>query len=341
MGKRFSPAVVGAFVVGAMALVVVAITLLGSGRLLRRRHIYILYFQSNVAGLHVDAPVRFHGVEIGSVYRVLLSLSQVEQAVSAHNPAVMRVPVQIELDERKIQSRTGQVLNLDDPLTLKRLIDAGLRGQLALESILTGLLYVELDMHPGTKPHFVLEPNSAYQEIPTEPTELEQVQQNVGKVLSKLSQVDFPAVMQSMMQMTDSIRDLVQSPQLQATIARLEQATKSLDAAARSARQMADAIRTQVVPLSRSLQGASDNTAETMRQARAAMVSAQQAFAQAQAAFVEAKAILDPASPITYQLSKTLEEIAEAARSTRELADFLQHNPSAIIRGRAASGDGR
>lgn len=341
MGKRANPALVGAFVIGAVALVAVAATLLGSGRLFSHRHFYILYFQSNVNGLRVDAPVKFHGVEIGSVYRIMLSLTQLERAVSAHNPAVMRVPVLIEVDERKIERTAGQSVDLDDPRNLKRLIDAGLRGQLAMESILTGLLYVELDLHPGTPAHFVLPPNSTFQEIPTQPTEFELVQKDVAKVLAKLSQVDFPAMVQSMMQMTDSIRGLVQSPQLQALIDRLQKATKSLNAAAQSAQLMADTIRIQVVPLSRSLQSVSQNTAETMRQARAAMAAAQQAFVEAQSAFAEARTILDPASPITYQLNKTLEDISGAARSTRELADFLQRNPSAIIRGRAVSQDGR
>lgn len=341
MGRRVNPALVGAFVIGAVTLVVIAVTLLGSGRLFRHRHIYVLYFQSNVNGLRVDAPVKFHGVEIGSVYRILLSLTQLDYAVRSNNPTVMRVPVLIELDEKKIISRGGKALDLDDPRTLKRLVDAGLRGQLSMESLLTGLLYVDLDMHPGSHAHFVLPPNSTFEEIPTLPTEFEQFQQGVGKVVAKLSLVDFPAVVRSMVQMTDSIRALVESPRLQATIDRLQQTTKSLDEAAQSAQRMADLIRTQVVPLSRSLQGASNNTAETMRQARVAMIAAQQAFVEAQATFMEARAILDPASPITYQLNKTLEDISGAARSTRELADFLQRNPSAVIRGRAASQDGR
>ena len=54
-----NPALVGAFVVGAIAIVVVAITLLGSGTLFRHQHTYVCYFQSNVNGLHVGAPVKF------------------------------------------------------------------------------------------------------------------------------------------------------------------------------------------------------------------------------------------------------------------------------------------
>ncbi len=339
MGNRVNPALVGAFMIGAVALVVVAITLVGSGRIFRHRHIYVLYFQSNVNGLRVDAPVKFHGVEIGSVYRILLSLNQLEYAVRANNPSMIRVPVQIELDETKIISRGGKV-DLDDPRTLKRLIDEGLRGQLAMESLLTGLLYVDLDMHPGTPAHFELAPNSPFQEIPTRPTEFEQVQHGVSKVVTKLSQIDFPAAVQSMVQMTDSIRTLAQSPQLQATIESFHRATKSLDAAAQSARRMTDAITTQVGPVSQSVRGASDNTAETMRQARTAVAAVQQAFVEAQAAFAEAKAMLDPASPITYQLNQALEEITDAAHSTRELADFLERNPSALIRGRPSQ-DGR
>jgi paraquat-inducible protein B len=339
MGKRANPALVGFFVVGAAALVVLAIMLLGSGRLFQHRHIYVLYFQSNVNGLRVDAPVKFHGVEIGSVYRILLSLNQLEYAMRTKNPTGMRVPVLIELDERKMTTRGGGTLNLDDPNSLKKLIDAGLRGQLAMESLLTGLLYVDLDMHPGTPAHFVLPPNSTFPEIPTRRTEFEQVQQDLGRILAKLSQIDFAATLASMTQMTDSIRTLVQSPQLQATIDRLQQATNSLDHAAQSAQRMSDTIRAEVVPLSHSLRGASDNTAEAMRQAHTALAAAQQAFVEAQAAFVQAKAILDPASPINYQLNKALEDISAAAVSTRELADFLRHNPSAVIRG--VSQDGR
>ncbi len=341
MSKRINPALIGTFVIGALVLIAVAITMLGSGQLFHHRHIYVLYFRSNVNGLNVDAPVKFHGVEIGSVNRILLSLSQVENAIRVNNPAMIRVPVLIELDENKIISHGGKALDLDDPRNLKRLIAAGLRGQLAFESLLTGMVYVDLDMYPGTTPHFVLPPNSGFQEIPTQPTMLEQVQEEFRKVVSRLSQVDFPAVSRSMVEMTDSISDLAHSPQLQATIDQLRKTAKSTDEAAQSAKRMMDTVRAQVVPLSTSMRAASESTAVTMRQARVAMAAAQQAFVSGQLALDEARKVLDPASPVTYQLSEALENIASTARSIKALSDLLERDPSVLIRGRAVAQDER
>jgi paraquat-inducible protein B len=119
MNKRINPALIGAFMIGALVLVAVAVTLLGSGHLFHHRHMYVLYFQSNVNGLNVDAPVKFHGVKIGSVNRILLSLTQVENAIRVNNLAMIRVPVLIELDEKKIVSHGARRLTWTTPAISK------------------------------------------------------------------------------------------------------------------------------------------------------------------------------------------------------------------------------
>ena len=329
-----SPARVGAFVVGALVLVIVAMTALGSGRLFRRQHFYVMYFSSSVNGLHEGSPVKFRGVQIGSVTRILLSLNQLESALRSRDLSRIRMPVLVELNEQKILSRGGKNLDLDDPRTLKDLIAAGLRGQLAIESLLTGMLYVELDMHPGTPIDRVLPPGARYEEIPTLPTALEKVQREATEVVAHLSRVDLDRLADSTIRMADSIRALASSPKLASAIDNLNSTTASLDKAVISIQQMADKLRVEIPPMSKSVQDAARNAIESLQQAHETLVTAQ-------ATFIAAKGNLDAGSPMTYQLGKTLEDISAAAQATRELAQFLERNPSAIVRGRAVSRDGQ
>jgi paraquat-inducible protein B len=83
MNKKMSPAMIGAFVLGAVALIVIAILVFGSGRLFRQTRNFVLYFDTSVNGLRVGAPVKLKGVEIGSVKDIRI---QVGQGTAADTP---------------------------------------------------------------------------------------------------------------------------------------------------------------------------------------------------------------------------------------------------------------
>ena len=101
MNKKISPAMIGAFVLGAVALIVIAILVFGSGRLFRQTRNFVLYFDNSVNGLRVGAPVKFKGVEIGSVKDIRLRLGQ--------GTASDKIPVIIEIDLKKLTSRGATV----------------------------------------------------------------------------------------------------------------------------------------------------------------------------------------------------------------------------------------
>jgi paraquat-inducible protein B len=323
MGKRANPTIVGAFVLGALAIVIAVVIGLGSSHLFTRQHKFVMFFSSDVNGLNIGAPVKFRGVEVGSVTNILLSLGGLG-AGGIQQTAQIRIPVIIQLDSRKLFAR-GAELDLDDPKQIAAAIQLGLRGELKTESMLTGIAYIDLDMHPDTPVKFYLGRNSPYPEIPTVPTPLEQAQTAIIRIMAALERVDFEALTKSLTQTSNSINALVASHQVRETIASLDQAAVSLNGTAQSIRKTSDDLNKQVGP-------AAEDLRKTTASARAALQQAEQTL-------VAVRSVLGPGSPVDYQLTETLEQTSDAARSLRQLTDYLQRNPSSVIRGRY-EGDG-
>src|SRR4029453_7337171 len=67
MSLRANPTVIGAFVVGAVALLLVALLVWGGTGVFRTKLDYVLFFDSAVTGLTKGSPVMGRGVKIGEV----------------------------------------------------------------------------------------------------------------------------------------------------------------------------------------------------------------------------------------------------------------------------------
>ncbi len=178
MSKQASTTLIGAFVIGGLALAVALLLIFGSGKIFRKTHPFILYFAGNVNGLNIGAPVKFKGVNIGEVTKVLIRFDQPSSDI--------HVPVIIEMDEKKMRDSGIQETHLRDPNFMKNTIEEGLRAQLATQSMVTGLLYISLDFKPDKPAHFVGESTQKYQEIPTIPTSMEEAQTIIKRSLNVL-----------------------------------------------------------------------------------------------------------------------------------------------------------
>src|SRR5262245_30410771 len=97
MSKKANPTTIGLFIVIALTLGVCGLLLFSSSRLFSQRVEIILYFNESLNGLNEGAPVKYRGVTIGSVKRVMIRFNQ------AANDYAMPVIVEIQkdlLDER-------------------------------------------------------------------------------------------------------------------------------------------------------------------------------------------------------------------------------------------------
>jgi paraquat-inducible protein B len=206
-----------------------------------------------------------------------------------------------------------------------------------MESLLTGLLYIDLGFHPDHPAHFFIQPGSGpYPEIPTIPTDMEQIRDNATKALAKIEKIDFNKLVDAITnagnsvnqlagdpelhKVIDSINQIVADPALREAIKEAKVTLANVDKAVIAARNAIDRTSPKIDPLIASLQKSSSDL--------------QTALVQAQSTMASAQLVITPGSPIVHKLDSTLDNLADASRSIHDLADYLQRNPSALIRGK-------
>lgn len=223
MRRQTNPTVIGGFVLGAVALIVAATLWFGGGTLFAQTYRAVLFFPGSLRGLSVGAPVLAAGVRVGDVVDVRLQVDVVDVSVVA--------PVIIEIDPRRMELVRG---SHDFRADLRRWIDGGVRGQLAMQSFVTGQLMVTLDLHPGT-PYELVGAYPELPEIPTIPTSMEELSRRIGDLpLAK--------IVEGISSSLDGISKTVNSPQISTAIADVQESLEELKWLARD-------VREGVVPL--------------------------------------------------------------------------------------------
>ena len=322
MSQKISPTLIGAFVVGAVALLVIGVVAFGSGQLFRKTQEFVLYFDGSVNGLHIGAPVKFKGVEIGSVKDIKLEMGLGNQ--------VHKIPVIIEIDLKKVIRRGVTREKAMDPNTIREFVKQDLRGQLQTESLVTGVLYVALDWFPETPLRFVQQPGGdfQYEEIPTVPTELEEAHDAIARVIKKLDDIDFKRLIDSLAKTSDGVGQLVSvnSPKVKSILQSVDEAMPQLRGAISDFRKLTTTANDDVEHVSGDLR-------QTLTAAHSTIEQISSTVKEAQAAIESVRATIDPNSPALYELTKSLREVSMAASSIRLLADSLDRNPQAIILG--------
>lgn len=318
MSGKSNPAWIGAFFLGAVALLIAGVLIFSKGALRRLPH-FTIYFDESVNGLNVGAPVKLRGANVGKVVSVIV--------MSDQQGARLVTPVVIELDPGTILDFEGRPLkNTRSAGELARL---GLSAQLNLQSLVTGQLYIELDFRPDKHPrllgeHFAYRP---YPEIPSIPSSKEEIENTVGEALSEIRKLPVQDVAQATLKTLRHIEQILASHDSQDLPTSLNKSAKDLDALILN-------LNAQTARLTASLD-------ETLKEANLLMRNANSqlgpALSATAGAMQEAKTALASVNdrPIQASLERTLEELSRAARSVSVLADYLQRDPNAVLVGKA------
>jgi paraquat-inducible protein B len=319
---RANPMVIGLFMIGAFVLTVVGVAALASKAWFGDRHTFISFFDESVNGLDRGAPVKFQGVPVGTVTELLIQIDRVDKT--------FRVPVQYEIDIRRLTTEIGAFLQLNEEAVLRQQIVDGLRAQLQMESLVTGQLYVELTYRPEAGPPH-LEATTAYPEIPTTRsllaafgTEAGSVMADVLQILYRvnemLEEVDMEEINTAVVASAQAVERLVGSEELVRAVGEVPEMAAQFARTLGEMERLVERIGGSVDPIQAQVEGTFEEATLTLQAARQAIE--------------ETRGVFAADSGIGYGLEQTLASLREAAEALRVLAISLERNPDMLIRGR-------
>lgn len=350
MSAKASQIKIGAFVLGGLALLVVAVAVLGSGHFFRRTYPFVSYFDGSVNGLRPGAAVKFKGVEIGKVDRIRIPF----RVDSKDQP----IEVFYSLDSEILEAGAHRSSAYVD--TLQEAIGNGLRAQLESDSFLTGVLHVSVAFTGDEKPPVFHDPLDGVMEIPTIPPPLQEIGSAIRTIVDKIGQYDLEKLLANLDDALVSVAELARSPEIRSAIASLDKTLLTVDSAFKRLETHIDPIALGIEAATASVVASSSAVGEGVESLKATLETVQrvtvdtgaglapllaalqqnsedlQRVAQEiEGALASARILLDPGAPIAIELQTTLRSLGDAARATRALFELLGHDPAALLRGKS------
>lgn len=328
MSKPISPVAIGGFTVGALALLLVAVFIFGGGRFLHADKVrFVIFFDSSLNGLEIGAPVKMQGVKVGEVTDISLQIDS--KATKIYKPVV------IEIDRNTLTSKEGTTFpramtRKEREANRDKLVAAGFRARLELQSILTGLLYVDFDVHRDKPPVFTGLEYQGLLEVPAIPTTVDELRHTASAMAKRLNELPLEDIVKDLSASLREIKGFLAS----------EDVKKSSAALANTLEELEKTVKT----LNHNLEPLLANTNKTMVNTNTLIKDFKPIVANTDKTLIAATAAIDRARDSMAKLggavgpesdlSETLEALKDAARSVRNLTDYLERHPEAVLTGK-------
>jgi paraquat-inducible protein B len=334
MSKRSNPTLIGAFVLGAVLLLVTAVLLFGGAQLFATKRVLVSYFPDSVKGLREGSSVVLNGVPIGFVKGIRLS-----GEVRPNDAINMLVEVTMEvLPEHYELFVNGATLGNDarSRLTPNEFVKAGIRAKLVTDSFVTGQLLVELVFEPEI-PAVFRATKKGPPEIPTIPSDVQQVVERVQDFFAKISKdVDVEQFSKNIQGIVSGMNELANSPDLRAALAgasrltnddiprltsSIEKSLADLRGATKDARLLVQHVDKRLDPLMADLLPAVARLDGTLKGAEQVLKLL--------------AGNLREDSELALEVRTTLQDLQAASDAATVLLEYLDEHPEALLRGKS------
>lgn len=331
MSKQVKPLAIGAFLVGALSLLALGIMVFGGSDFFKDKKRFVIFFNSALNGLNVGAPVKLQGVQIGNVKEISLEIDRATGRI--FKPVVIEIEPDLVRDFTNGESHITHS-DLQVKKDAQRLIDAGLKARLETQSLLTGLLYVDLNFYYDKPGQMVNLNYKDMPELPSVPTAVDEIRNTADAIINKARQLPLEEIVKDLAETVHETRDLLKSDEVKKSLAAL---SKSLQ----ETQQLMATLNHQVGPLLINVNGAVGETRlslqafnqqmlPVLKATEVSLSTATKALQESQHAINAVENLATPDSP----LGQALLAMRDASRSMKDLTESLERQPNAIIYGK-------
>ena len=335
---------IGGFVVTAVVILTISVVIFGSGDFLKKKKKFVLYFDESVKGLNVGSPVLFNGVPLGTVVRIVMRSYVADLSTT--------IPVFIEIypDSYEVVAQGTDIISPEG--RMPELIKVGLRAQLVTQSLVTGKLLIELNLHPDT-PVTLKNLDKDYVEVPT-------ILSTWNVLGEELEKIDLAESFTRLTSVLLNAERILKDPSIEASLRELKGVltdarvlvnnvdtkvaplANNLNNTLADVRGLVNNVDKEVKPVSGELKTTLDDIAKLARNADAKMdplsKTVANALDSAAFAFKNIDGLVGKKSPTRADLDTALQELAMAARSLRALADYIEQHPDSLLKGKGYTG---
>jgi paraquat-inducible protein B len=265
---------------------------------------FVSYFKASVGGLAKGSPVQVFGIQIGTVSDVRLVMDSTTHAIQAR--------VAFELQPERVFSDVQ--LSHDSPANVTAsLVKQGVRAVLESSSFITGQKAISLEYVPHAPPATIGQEGDAMV-MPSQAGGLDNITTSLSEIATKLDAIPFDQIGKNLNDTLASIDHVVSGPDVKNALQKLSETLTDVQHLVRNADHGMQPVLQRLPRISAELE---------------------QAVTRANAALGEGG--YGGNSDFQRNISRLLDQVNEAARSIRLLADFLDRHPEALIRGRTGS----
>jgi paraquat-inducible protein B len=338
------PALIGLFILLALGAMLATSLYYTAGLFSTNKQAYNIMLRSNTAGLDIGSPVVLQGVKIGEVTDIVVGFNQQLNQ--------FEVQVGIIIDRNKVRWPTGIPQDNDNELR-GSLIEKGLRAKLAMHSLVTGKLMIQIGFHPDSK----LLLSGVENEIPSLRSA------SLNKIMEDIAELDIKKMNGRIEKLTDGLErlitdglKLINGMDRIVNDGKVQVIEDELLATLKDIRLIVNNLDKIINPLSNNLNNVIVNTQQLITRVDSKVDKISHSILYAgnevgdlsvllkkeiipvmhnlENAVIDVESMIKKGSPIRVELISALRNINKITLSLNEFVNYLERHPEALLKGK-------